>query len=46
MKYNVVIRKTSSGMVAEKRHREEPPKELSDIAFATLSELEGESSGS
>ena len=46
MKYNVVIRNTSSGMVAEKRHREEPPKELSDIAFATLSELEGESSGS
>ncbi|MEA1881046.1 MAG: fumarate reductase/succinate dehydrogenase flavoprotein subunit [Candidatus Marinimicrobia bacterium] len=43
--YNVVIRNTESGMVAEKVTRDDPPKELAVIAYATLEELEGEISG-
>jgi len=39
--YNIVIRKTDAGMVAEKIPREDPPKALSDIAFASLEDLEG-----
>ena len=41
LKYNIVIKKTSSGMSAEKITREDPPKELSDIGFVSLTELEG-----
>jgi len=43
LKYNIVIKKTASGMSAEKIAREDPPKELSDISFVSLAELEGES---
>lgn len=42
LKYNAVVRKgKDGGMTAEKAQREEPPKELADIAAATLEQLEG-----
>ena len=41
LNYNVVIKKTENGMLAEKIKRETPPKELADIAYASLKELEG-----
>ena len=39
--YNVVIKKTENGMLAEKIKREVPLKELENIAYASLEELEG-----
>ncbi|SVC44965.1 uncharacterized protein METZ01_LOCUS297819, partial [marine metagenome] len=45
LKYNVVIKKTNSGMSAKKIPRDNPPKELADIAFASLNKLEGNSFG-
>ena len=45
LKYNVVIKKTRSGMSAEKIPRDDPPKELADIAFASLNKLEGNGFG-
>jgi succinate dehydrogenase / fumarate reductase flavoprotein subunit len=45
LKYNVVIKKTQSGMSAEKIPRDDPPKELADIAFASLNKLEGNGFG-
>jgi len=41
LEYNIVIKMTDSGMSAEKVRREDPPKELADIGFASLAELEG-----
>ena len=41
LEYNIVIKKTAQGMLAEKINRETPPKELADIAYASLKELEG-----
>ena len=41
LEYNIVIKRTDSGMSAEKVKRENPPKELADIGFASLAELEG-----
>ena len=41
LEYNIVIKRTTSGMSAEKVKREDPPKELADIGFASLTELEG-----
>ena len=35
----------TSGMSAEKIQRDSPPKELADIAFASLKELEGDNLG-
>ena len=46
LKYNIVIKKTESGMSAEKVRREDPPVELADIAYASLEELEGDNLGS
>ena len=45
LKYNIVIKKTESGMSAEKVRREDPPVELADIAYASLEELEGDNFG-
>ena len=45
LEYNIVIKKTESGMHAEKIQRDDPPKELANIAFASLKELEGENLG-
>lgn len=42
LNYNVVIKKTDSGMTAEKIKRDNPPQELADIAHASLEDLEGE----
>ena len=41
LSYNIIIKKTEQGMLAEKIQRKSPPKELADIAFASLKELEG-----
>ena len=41
LEYNVVVRKGSDGMIAEKVQRADPPAELSGIAHASLEELEG-----
>jgi succinate dehydrogenase / fumarate reductase flavoprotein subunit len=41
LSYNIVIRKTDKGMMAEKIKREIPAQELADIAHASLEELEG-----
>ena len=41
LEYNIVIKRTDLGMSAEKVKREDPPKELADIGFASLAELEG-----
>ena len=46
LEYNIVIKKTDQGMLAEKIKRESPPQELADIAHASLSKLEGEDLGS
>ncbi len=46
LSYNVVIKKMESDMIAEKISRENPPKELADVAYASLSDLEGEKVGS
>ena len=46
LEYNIVIKKTESGMSAEKVRREDPPVELADIAYASLEELEGDNFGS
>jgi len=43
--YNIIIKKTEQGMLAEKINRETPPQKLVDIAHATLKELEGETVG-
>ena len=43
--YNIVIKKSDKGMLAEKINRDTPPSELSDIAHASLRELEGENIG-
>ncbi len=40
-KVNIVIRKGNGGMETRKVQRPEPPEELSQIAYATLEELEG-----
>ena len=40
LEYNIVIKKMESGMSAEKVMRKDPPKELADIGFASLAELE------
>jgi len=45
LEYNIIIKKTTSGMSAEKIQRDSPPKELADIAFASLKELEGDNLG-
>ena len=45
LEYNIVIKKTESGMSAEKVRREDPPVELADIAYASLEELEGNNFG-
>jgi len=45
LSYNIVIKKTDSGMTAEKISREDPPQELVDIAHASLKELEGKQIG-
>ena len=45
LEYNIVIKKTESGMSAEKVRREDPPVELADIAYASLEELEGDNFG-
>ena len=45
LSYNIVIKKTNSGMTAEKISREDPPQELVDIAHASLKKLEGEQIG-
>jgi succinate dehydrogenase / fumarate reductase flavoprotein subunit len=45
LKYNIIIKKTESGMSAEKVLREDPPVELADIAYASLKELEGDNLG-
>ena len=45
LEYNIVIKKTESGMSAEKIRREDPPEELADIAYASLEELEGDNLG-
>jgi len=45
LNYNIVIKKTDSGMTAEKISRENPPQELVNIAHASLKELEGEQIG-
>lgn len=39
--YNIVVRKGSDGMIAEKVERPEAPAELASIAHASLEELEG-----
>ncbi len=42
LQYNVVVRKSwNGGMEAQKIKRDEPPAELSKIAYASLEELEG-----
>ena len=38
--YNVIIKKTDIGMTAEKIKRTDPPQELSNIAYASLEDLE------
>jgi succinate dehydrogenase / fumarate reductase flavoprotein subunit len=45
LSYNIVITKTETNMSAEKIKRDAPPKKLADIAYASLTELEGESLG-
>jgi succinate dehydrogenase / fumarate reductase flavoprotein subunit len=45
LEYNIIIKKTTSGMSAEKIQRDSPQKELADIAFASLKELEGDNLG-
>jgi succinate dehydrogenase / fumarate reductase flavoprotein subunit len=45
LEYNIVIKNTKSGMSAEKVMRKDPPKELADIGFASLAELEGDTIG-
>ena len=45
LSYNIVIRKTDKGMMAEKIKREPPAQELADIAHASLEDLEGEKVG-
>ncbi|MBF0276629.1 MAG: fumarate reductase/succinate dehydrogenase flavoprotein subunit [SAR324 cluster bacterium] len=40
-KVEVIVRKGESGMEVIKQDRPAPPKELADIAYATLEELEG-----
>ena len=45
LEYNIVIKKTDEGMLAEKIKRESPSQELADIAYASLSELEGKKIG-
>ena len=40
-KINVIIKKGADGMVVRKEQRADPPKELADIAYATLENLEG-----
>ena len=42
LKYNIVIKKTDTGMTAEKIERDDPPQELADIAYASLEDLEVE----
>ena len=46
LKYNIVIKKTDSGMTAEKIERDDPSKELADIAYTSLEDLEREIIGS
>jgi succinate dehydrogenase / fumarate reductase flavoprotein subunit len=41
LSYNIVLKKTEAGMTAEKINREDPPRELAEIAHATLEDLEG-----
>ena len=43
--YNIIIKKTEQGMMAEKINRESPPKELADVAYASLKDLEEENIG-
>ena len=45
LEYNIIIKKTASGMSVKKNNRDNPPKELADIAFASLKELEGDNLG-
>jgi succinate dehydrogenase / fumarate reductase flavoprotein subunit len=45
LEYNIIIKNTESGMSAEKVIRKAPPKELADIGFASLAELEGNTIG-
>ena len=45
LNYNIIIKKTEQGMLAEKINRECPPQKLVDIAHASLKELEGEKNG-
>ena len=45
LEYNIIIKKSEKGMIAEKINRDTPPKELSDIAYASLEELEKENIG-
>ena len=45
LSYNIVIKKTEQGMLAEKINRESPPQKLAHIAYATLKELEGQKVG-
>ena len=40
LSYNIIITKTEQGMLANKIIRESPPKELAEIAYASLKELE------
>ena len=40
LSYNIIIKKTEQGMLANKIIRESPPKELAEIAYASLKELE------
>ena len=40
--YNIIIKKTETGMHTEKIERDNPPQQLADIAHASLKKLEGE----
>ena len=40
--YNIIIKKTDTGMHTEKIERDNPPQQLADIAHASLEDLEGE----
>ena len=42
LNYNIVIKKTDTGMATEKIERDNPPQQLADIAHASLEDLEGE----
>ena len=45
LKYNIVVKKSELGMIAEKIKRDDPSQKLADIAYSSLKDLEKDSIG-